>query len=371
VIQLSDLPLADELTDDLLKLYRALDQLQRLRLSHIESLPSVAAFKPGQPVADDIHRSLALEFLVSDAIQRYPEGGEKTALEALYTFGEPNTPIGEREENAADALEVASGVSFRRGRNRVLVRSLADEILRYEFYRALSRYETLLNPSMLGASWARMVERDWAVRIDDSGVQHWEFRERLLCVAPVLHPVFICILDWTGTGEHAPETVSVLSGPDPDQPSEGLPHQLLAIRPTEPGATQGAVYIFDLGSPIAADDEVELHFTQRLVDLQGSFVPVIKSHTRHDTIVRHLAFRATLPSGLALNPRGEMAPKRFLPHGDGAVGRQWTPPESVIHIEPDIHGQYSYEISNPSPNHEFALWWGAGDGGRPVSAISH
>jgi hypothetical protein len=368
-VQANDLPSIGELAHDLAVVLREIGRLADLRFPALEALPSVQTWRQPpearrrKPPAERELRALAIEYLIEDVTKRAMEPRGADAVEQLFTFGEPDRALGERREHAAKALGLSSGSSFRNARETALLEELAQAIYKYELWSSAHRFEALTDPRRMGATWSRIVEREIAVTItaDRPQEQHWEFRDVLRATVPAGIPIYVIELPWTGTGLHRSETVSVLSGPKPDDPmASAFRHRLLSIRQNSPATADYAMtYVWDLGRPISADDEVELRFSQQLIDRADTFVPIISTRTRVDTIVRLLRFRARVPPEMVDTPRGEMTPITFWPHDTGAPTiAPWIAPEEVVPIEPDEDGYYTYIPRELKPNYHYALHWG-------------
>jgi len=361
-----DLPSPESLASDLTTLAHSLDRFPALRLPDLEALPSVIAWRPpgrGEHLSEPERRALAIEYAITDAIAAHTHPEEKKALAALFTFADLARTVKARQDAAADALGLKSGDSFRNSREQHLLRSLADNIYRCELVDSMRRYDALRDSGRMGVTWWRTVEFDWGVAITEErpNEQLWQFRHILRCMASVSQPLFVIHLPWTGVGPHRPETVKVLSGPAPGDSEAQFAHTLLRIRPALPGAAHARTmaYIWDLGAPLTEGDEVEINFTQELVDEANSFIPVIESYTRPDTIARRMSLRAKVPPSMATAMRGEMTPKPLWQRDAGSIthGPVGRPAKRQPIKAPDADGYYVYEAKELLPSHNYALRW--------------
>jgi hypothetical protein len=366
-VEFDDLPHTDDVAADLALLVHSLERFPALRLSGLGALPSVRDWRPpehSKQHSEQERRALAVAHIVTNAIKSYPHEDEKRALGRLFTFGHLERPVQERQNDAAKAVGLKSGDSFRKSREPVILRALADNIYRHELLHGLSRYDSILDSARMGATWWRTVEFDWAVTItaERPNEQLWQFCHILRCMTSVSLPMFTIILPWTGTGPHKPETVKALSGPSPEDSEAEFAHTLLRIRPVLPGVShrREMAYIWDLGAPLTEGEEIELNFTQEFVDTADTFIPAIECYTRADTIVRSFRLRANLPPGMAVGGRGEMTPRPLWQRDDGSMARGPTarPVERVPIDTPDSAGYYIYEPNLILPNHNYTLSWG-------------
>ena len=215
-VELDDLPHPDDVAADLALLVHSLERFPALRLLGLDALPSVRDWRPpgrSKQHSEQERRALAIEYVITDVIEVHPHS-EAPRL-GLLTFGDRERPMKDRQEDAAEALGLKSGDSFRKSRESGLLRALADNIYRHELLHSVRRYDSIRDSARMGATWWRTVELDWAVTVtaERPNEQLWQFRHILHCMTSVSLPMFVIILPWTGTGPHRPETVKAISGP--------------------------------------------------------------------------------------------------------------------------------------------------------------
>jgi hypothetical protein len=362
-----DLPTSDQLADDLARLVHELPRFARIRLPSLEALPSVRLWQPPSPRAASVpetdRRMLAIEFLISDITERHADAAEKAALQDLFTFGDRDKPLKDRQAAAARALAMSSGDSFRQHREGLLLRTAADEICRYELWESIQRADRMRDGLAMGATWARLIEQDWSVVIspEPPHEQLWEFRHLYTALTPVALPVVVVDLPWSGTGPHNRDSVSILSGPDETSPEHHYHrHRLLDIVPYP---DHGGMYFWHLGRGMPRGAEVELRFTQRFVDEANTFIPTIARWTRHDSLIRSLKLRANVPDELVRNPTGLITRMGTFEFDDGSWHQNGVyAPSEVIALTRGDDGYFTFAPHPVQQQCVYQIWWGP----RPV-----
>lgn len=364
-MELDDLPTPVDVASDLMTLVHSLKRFRVLRLPYLEALPSVRSWRPlgqSEQHSGADWRTLAIESCLGDVLQALPQDTERLALEKLITLGDLDRDLKDRQDDAAAVLGASDGDSFRKSREKLLLEAFAVQVYRHELLSVVHAYKSLLDPYRMGTSWWRTLEEERAVTItaERPSEQLWEYRNLLRCMVPVAQPIYIALLPWTGSGPHKIDTVTVLSGPQRDDSFVEFSHRLLSIRRETPSARMGAMaYIWDLGVPLGVGDEVEIRFTQILVDHESTFRPHIGLFTREDTITRRICLRACVPPDMAVNPRGEMNRTPDWHRLYQIPQREWSPPVEMIRFDgPDSDGFFVYEPASILPGHDYTLSFG-------------
>jgi hypothetical protein len=360
----SDLPTPNDISHDLQRIVHNLDEFWSLRLDGLAVLPTVQAWRPPAGTrrieTEGERRAYAIEDLVTALIPQQPYKEDREALAAIFTFDDPGASVKSRHEVAAKALGVTEA-SVRIKAEKTLLDKLAIDIYRAQLGWCMRQIdvERLDVHTAARTRWWSIVEIDWAVEIDGSKPESevWEIKHVLRCVAPVAQPVLALTMTWTGSGPQEMSEVEVLSGPKTGDHDVGFPHKLLSLRPASPSAVADTAYIWDLGNPLLAGDEVELVWRQTLRDRAKTGLPFIGISTSPKPDLRAVRLRARIPDSRAKNPRAELHAENPMVTNSSYVA-PWVKLLETQPLAPDDTGYYTYKPNAITIGHCYELWWG-------------
>jgi len=142
-------PTPKDLADDLKQIVHQLERWERLPLPSLRALPSIRLWTPPSPgvaahYAGAPNRAIcaAITQRIMEAIEAVELQEDRESLTSILTFDEPKLTLKERHEKAAKQRDVGTE-SFRTSSERVLLRELAEEIVRGEFMWTANEIATL------------------------------------------------------------------------------------------------------------------------------------------------------------------------------------------------------------------------------------
>jgi len=307
---------------------------------------------------------------ISDAVARFVYEHEREALEILFDFRHPDVDLGARQDAAAAVLGVTGGGnSFRRGRQRTLLASLADEMYRGELSWLMSQLSTSSTGCALDG-WSRLLHFERSVEIDDQDarVQHWYTRFVLRATRPS-QALFVSAQQWSGGGtgprSREPGEIEILSGAscvDAKEAGSGVSeHKLLAVRPEFPGNQAFNVYIWDLGSLATVGQEIELRYVQHLVDEAGTFRPYIGMATATHDEIATIKLRAKVPEHIRAKATGIQYEVNQGNYGGSRTASYMAAPVGVRDRQEitarDDDGFFTYKPTPLHPGDYYLLEW--------------
>ena len=363
------LPSAEAVAEDLENVVVHLARHRSLTLASLRALPSVRGWRTSDPRVSERERSnLAIVATAYRAIDRL-EDSRRTALEELFTFEALGADLGDRQEAAGRHLGIGAD-AMRKSRQKTLMRELAEEIYRGELAWCLDQLTaTIHNPS---ATWYRILEIERTLVIDprQPARQEWTARYVLRSRTPA-HPIVVIPQGWSGSGTEEPGDLTVLSGQAPtrisaDVREDPFAHRFLGARPIQRGIDPYYAYIFDLGLPVPAGQEVELQYRQVLTDHRQTFKPVMGSSCIGHPDIRRIAMRASVPHVKSAHAY-KIAPTGSIPPWDsaGALPASYVASGQVVESEDVARGAdglLTYERSADLSGHRFEMWWGPFEG---------
>jgi hypothetical protein len=367
-----ELPTPDDIQQDLHRIVHNLDQFWNLRLDSLAALPTVRAWQPYSSTivveSEAERRAYAIEDLIVDVIPQQPYKEDRDSLAALFTFGDTARTISDRHKNAGVARgqnskgDEVSGDSFRVTYESKVLERLAIDIYRTQLGWCMQQIDLGRSSvqTVSQATWWSFVEIDWSVTIaeDDPSTEIWEFRSLLRCDTAIAQPIVSITMKWTGhQGPMDTSEIEVLSGPkDSNDANFEFPHQLLNVRPASPSPVADTAYIWDLGSPLLAGDEVELAWRNPMHDRTKTGRPFIGVSTAYKPDLRAIRLRARIPPGIAEQPRAEEhAEHHMLTSGYAAP---WVKLLQTEPLQPDDDGYYTYKPELVTRGRRYELWWG-------------
>jgi hypothetical protein len=358
VSALDALPTPEAVADDLEKIVSHLSRYKDLTLAALRSLPSVAAWRAGRDGLTERERSnLAIVASISAAVGRFLHDPSKQALEELFTFHRPDTDLGVRQEAAGDHLGITAD-AMRKGRQKGLLRDLADELFRGEMAWCLDQVAVTASAS----AWYRVLEWERSLTVDPKKPtrQVWETRILLRCCTSA-HPIYTTVQKWTGSGREDAKTVRILSGPQ----DEGDPfkHRLIAVRPEQRSVDAFTLYVFDLGHLVSPGQEVELRYRQVLTDEAGTLEPSIGFSTMIHPEARLVRLRASVPGVQEADAYVYDAPRSSAMLLDGSPTAQtYALPnhadQEPVKIGRDSEGYVTFKVTDDVPGRRYEIWWG-------------
>jgi hypothetical protein len=368
-----ELPTPEDIQLDLQRIVHNLDKFWNLRLDSLAALPTVRAWRPPPRTtgvqSEGERRAFGIEELITELIPQQPYKEDRDSLAAIFTFGEPTKTVKDRHANAGKARgknskgEDISGDSFRVTYEPKLLEKLAIDIYRAQLGWCMQQIDLGRSSAQTvsRATWWSFVEIDWSVSIveSDPETEIWEVRSLLRCLAAIAQPVLSMTLKWTGqSGPKDTSEVEVLSGPK--QGDAGLPHHLLSLRPASPSSVADTAYIWDLGNPLLAGDEVELAWRHPVRNRAETGQPFIGVSTAYKPDLRAIRLRARIPESVAAQARTEEHAEHPI-----TVSSYTAPWVKLLDSKPldlDDEDYYTYTPDPITIGHRYEVWWGKRSG---------